>query len=67
VDHRIPVLHCYLNGISSKDASSINNVIFILKYVNSVKAQSLEDSFISIVEKIRKVFINEGYKSKKIE
>jgi hypothetical protein len=64
VDHRIPVLHCYLNGVSVENASHINNIVFVLRYVNSVKGQTLEDSFLPIVEKIRKVFINEGYKSK---
>jgi hypothetical protein len=67
VDHKIPILHCYLNNISVEEASNINNIVFVLRYVNSVKAQTLEESFIPIVEKIRKVFINEGYESKKVK
>jgi hypothetical protein len=65
IDHRVPVLHCYLNNLSVEEAASKNNIIFILKYVNSVKGQTLEESFIPVAEKIKKVFINEGYQSKK--
>jgi len=64
VDHKVPVLHCYLNNIDVEKASSIDNIIFVLRYVNAVKGQTLEESFLPIVEKIRKVFINEGFKSK---
>lgn len=63
IDHKIPIILCYLNGMSVKEASSVDNLIFVLKYVNSVKTNTLEDSFIPIAKKIRKVFINEGYKS----
>lgn len=64
VDHKIPVLHCFLNNIDVEKAASIDNIVFVLRYVNSVKGQTLEESFFPIAEKIRKVFINEGYKSK---
>lgn len=63
VDHKIPIIHCYLNGISIEKASSIDNIVFVLKYVNSIKGNTLEESFIPLAKKIRKVFINEGYKS----
>lgn len=63
VDHKTPILHCYLNEISEAEAGSIDNTVFVLKYVNSVKAQSTEESILPLMEKIRKVFINEGYKS----
>jgi hypothetical protein len=63
VDHKLPIIICYLKGMSVEEASSIDNLIFVLKYVNSVKANMTEDSFIPIAEAIRKVFINEGYKS----
>lgn len=63
IDHKIPIILCYLNGVEAKKAASLDNIVFVLKYVNSVKSNMTEESFIPIAEKIRKVFINEGYKS----
>lgn len=63
VDHKIPAVICYLNGISAEDAGSIDNIIFVLKYVNSIKSNTEHNSFLSVAHKIRKVFINEGYES----
>lgn len=64
VDHRIPIVHCFLNKISIEEASSLDNIVFVLKYVNSIKAQSTEDSILPIIEEIRKAFLNEGFSSK---
>jgi hypothetical protein len=64
IDHKIPKIICYLNGISAEEAGNIDNVIFVLKYVNSIKGNTLHDSFIPIAQKIRKVFLDEGYSSK---
>lgn len=64
LDHKIPVIYCYLNGVSAEDCSSDDNMTFVLRYVNSIKGNTLHESFVPIAEKIRKVFINEGYKSK---
>ncbi len=63
VDHKVPVIICYLNGISVEQAGSIDNLTFVLKYVNSVKSNTEHKSFLAVAHKIRKVFINEGYKS----
>jgi len=63
IDHKIPVIVCYLNGVSVEQASNIDNIIFVLKYVNSVKSNTEHESFLAIAPTIRKVFINEGYKS----
>lgn len=67
IDHKIPKIICYLNGISAEDASSIDNLIFVLKYVNSVKGNTDHESFLNIAKKIREVFINEGYSHKQID
>jgi NTP pyrophosphatase (non-canonical NTP hydrolase) len=64
VDHKIPVLHCFLKGISIKEAAAIDNIVFVLKYVNSIKAQSTEESIAPIIDSIRRIFINEGFISK---
>tara|TARA_Y100000310_G_scaffold34476_1_gene32646 strand:+ start:3189 stop:3839 length:651 start_codon:yes stop_codon:yes gene_type:complete len=63
IDHKIPVIICYLNNVSVEDASDIENIMYVLKYVNSIKGNTLHESFLSISPKIRKVFIDEGYKS----
>ncbi|NDG32892.1 hypothetical protein EB118_22840 [bacterium] len=64
VDHKIPVIICYLNGFSTNQASDLTNLIFVLKYVNSIKSNTDHESFLKITHKIREVFVNEGYKSK---
>lgn len=63
IDHKLPVIHCYFNNISVEDAAHPNNLLFVLKYVNSLKSNTLHDSFLPLAYKIRKVFINEGFKS----
>jgi len=63
IDHKMPVIICYLNDISIEDASSIDNITYVLKYVNSIKGNTLHESFLAISPKIRKVFVDEGYKS----
>jgi len=64
IDHKVPVIYCYLNDVSIKDCATPENMVFVLRYVNSIKGNTLHESFVPIAEKIRKVFINEGYKSK---
>jgi hypothetical protein len=63
VDHIVPILICYLNDVKEEDAGSLDNLVFVLKYVNSVKSNTLHDSFLAIAPKIRKAFINEGFES----
>lgn len=63
IDHKHPIILCYLDGISYKKAGSLDNIIFILKYVNSIKTNTTHESFLPIAQKIRKVFLNEGCKS----
>lgn len=64
VDHRIPIIHCFLNNMPIEEVASTNNIVFVLKYVNSIKAQSTEESILPIMEKVRKAFINEGFSCK---
>jgi hypothetical protein len=67
VDHKIPKIICYLNGISAEDASSVDNLAFVLKYVNTIKGNTDHENFMKIAPKIREVFINEGYTHKQID
>lgn len=61
VDHKVPIVICYLNGVSVEEASSVSNLSFVLRYVNSIKSNSNHDSFLPISQKLREIFINEGY------
>ena len=63
IDHTVPIIVCYLNNISPEYTGSIENIKFVLKFVNSVKGNSLEESFLPIALKIRKALINEGFES----
>lgn len=67
IDHKVPKIICYLNNISVEEASKIDNLAFVLKYVNSVKGNTDHESFLKIAKKIREVFINEGYSHTKID
>jgi len=64
VDHIIPVVECYLSGISPEDAADEKNLVHCLRIVNSYKGNTDKKTFAPIADKIRKILINEGYKSK---
>lgn len=63
VDHRIPIIVCYLTGVSIQEAASINNIAFVLRYVNTIKGNTNYESFVLLAQKIREAYINEGFKS----
>lgn len=63
IDHRTPIVTCYLNGINIKDAASVNNLAFVIRYVNTIKSNTDYDSFLPLAVKIREAFINEGFES----
>lgn len=62
VDHIIPIIHCYINGRTVEETSHISNLKFVLRYVNSVKGNTTQDSFLPLAPKIREIFINENIK-----
>lgn len=63
IDHRIPIIYCYLNDWTPGQTSDINNMVHVLRYVNTIKGNTLEESFIPIAIKIRRIFKNEGFQS----
>lgn len=65
IDHKIPIVICYLTDISVEDAADLKNLAFVLRYVNTIKANSSFESFAPIATKIREIFINEGYEHTK--
>ena len=63
VDHKIPVIIGYLSGISAEDISKRENLLFVLKYVNTVKGNTLHEAFLPIAAMLRKRFKDAGYQS----
>lgn len=63
IDHKIPIITGFLMGINPIEIASPNNLAFVLRYVNTVKANTDYDSFLPLAKKIREVFINEGFES----
>lgn len=61
VDHKIPILIGYLIGMTVEEIASIDNLTYVLRYVNTVKGNTAHCDFLPIAEKLRKVFENEGY------
>lgn len=61
VDHRIPVITCFLNNVTVEEASALHNLAFVLRYVNTIKSNSTYESFIPLAKKIRKIMINENF------
>lgn len=64
IDHKLPIIMGYYGGHSVEEVADINNITFVLKYVNTVKCNMPEDAFIPLAKKIREVFIHEGFESK---
>lgn len=63
LDHKVSVIQCFFNGVSPEDCSSEKNLTFVLRYVNTLKGCTSHEDFLPIAQKLRKVLINEGYKS----
>ena len=63
IDHKVPIIYCFFNNISPEDCSTPDNMAFVLRYINSIKGNTLHESFIPIAAKVRKALINEGYPS----
>ena len=61
VDHKIPVVIGYLNQIPPERIGSIENLAYVIRYVNSIKGNTLYESFIPTALKIREIFKNENY------
>jgi len=55
VDHKYPILLCFIDGWPIEEAGGPDNIIFVLRYVNSVKSNTTHESFLPIAEKIKKM------------
>lgn len=61
VDHKISIIHGFLLGKTPEEICSMDNLIFVLKYVNTIKGNTVHESFKSMAKILRGRFINEGY------
>jgi hypothetical protein len=51
IDHKKPVILCYFEGMSVEEAADESNLIFIIRYLNSLKSNTSHEAFLPIVEK----------------
>lgn len=61
IDHKIPVIIGYLQGLSVEEMSKPENITFVLRYVNTIKGNTLHDSFLPIAAYIKQTFTKEGF------
>ena len=62
IDHKHPIILCFFEGWTIEECSNQNNLIYCLKYLNTIKGTTSHEDFILLAEKIREKFINENYK-----
>lgn len=61
IDHRISVLQCYLNEWTVEQACVPSNLVFCLRYINTIKGNISENEFIkNYVPKLKKLLSNEN-------
>lgn len=63
VDHKIPIIVGYLKGQSIEELSSLDNICYCLRYVNTIKGNTSYQDFIEIAKYIREAFKKEGYET----
>jgi len=63
VDHVVPITQCYLLGWPPEKAASLDNIEFVLRFVNSMKSNTNFNSFKEFIPIIKEALINEGYQS----
>jgi hypothetical protein len=63
IDHKIAILTCYLNDVSVEKCAHIDNLAFVLRYVNTVKSNTDYDGFLHVAIKLRKLFKDAGNES----
>lgn len=64
VDHKISVVYGYHFNISPEELSNPSNIVFCLRYINTIKGNSNADdpAFLKICSNIRERLIDEGHK-----
>ena len=62
IDHKVPVIIGYLQGRTVEEISSPDNITFVLRYVNTIKGNTLHENFLPIAEYIKLAFIKRDTK-----
>jgi hypothetical protein len=62
LDHKISLWYGFMNGISLDNINDVGNLIYCLKYCNTMKGIMNHVEFRKYAIEIREKFINEGYK-----
>jgi hypothetical protein len=61
IDHRVSVLHCYLDGWTVEQASDPSNLVFCLRYINTTKGNISEKEFLkNYLPKLKKLLLDEN-------
>lgn len=63
VDHKTSKFVGYLLGIPPEEIADVGNLVYCLRFCNTVKNIMTEEQFLPFAEKIREKFINEGHES----
>lgn len=63
VDHKISKWVGFLNNIPPENIGDIGNLVYCLKYCNTMKNNMTEESFAPFAMELRKRLINEGFES----
>ena len=53
VDHKHPIILCYFDGWTIEQAGGKDNIIFVLRYVNSLKSNTTHECFLPIANKVK--------------
>ena len=59
VDHKHPILLCYFDGWSVEKAGGEDNLVFVLRYINSLKSNTSHECFIPIAKGLKERLKNE--------
>lgn len=63
VDHKKPVLICFLAGTPIEEAARPENLSFVLRCVNTAKANTRHEDFLPIAKIIKQELTNESKSS----
>lgn len=64
IDHKKPIILCFFEGLSVEEAASLDNLVCVCRYANSLKSNTTNESFLEIAKILKRKFIDEGYECK---
>jgi hypothetical protein len=63
LDHKISIFEGFLNNIDPYIIGGYSNLVYCLRYCNSIKGNMSASEFVGLALKIREKFLNENYES----